>query len=575
MRIFLSLVSCAALILSFPLHYAAAQSGSSGTPDKSAAITVGDNLQVSTPNPSWGHHEVQLSVDPTNPKRMIACGIALIEETAQRTDVMYTTADGGKTWKMTGLMEGQSSDPTCQFGPDGIAYWSVESIFPNAVKIFTSADGGMTWTKKRETSLAVPGYDRQFFAIDDTLGKYHGRVYIHEWTYIRSLDRDGWDTMFEGMGLYHSDDHGNTWSDVMRRISGGYEERADLPGNCDFFSDGALACIFLQRGHDIVELDATGGVQPPSGLQSVRVLTAPPGGELFNTAVSITPPIQTLECPRLAIGRYTPQFKDRVYATWSGTQGGSTDIWSVYSVDHGKNWSKPIRVNDDHVDPAAPTGEHSLPQLVVNRQGVVGVMWYDHREDPKGHAFRPRFSASLDGAETFLPSVAIATAPHTTGKGEHWPAIMFVSNMTVLDIKHPKPLDPLNVGVSLFAHTGDTAGFDADPFGTFWALWIDNRTKYDQMWAASIRVTGTPVKHGSRDLADLDDVSDQAWVSFTNISFGDAHDSISVTGQLMNRSDHDLRSFQSPPPRDQLRCRPSRSRERFQRRTRYWRGLGV
>ena len=411
-------------------------------------------------------------------------------------------------------------------------------MWPEGVEMYVSEDGGLSWVKKRRTDMTIPGYDRHFFAIDDTNGKFHGRVYVHEWTYIRSVERDGWGTIFEGMGLYHTDDHGATWSDVMRRTSASYDVRADLPGNCDFFSDGALACIFLQRAHDIVASDE-GTPEPLGGLQAVRIMTTPPGGEVFSAATSITGPIKTLECPYLAIDRFTKEFKDRLYAVWSETQGTNKDIWSVYSDDHGHTWSKPVMVNDDRRDPDVPGGDHDLPQIAVNRQGVVGVMWYDHREDPKGKAYRPRFSASLDGGETFLPSVAVASEPYTMGKGEHWPALM-IGGLPGWFPDEKKRLYPLDAMVGLFSSRGDTAGLDTDPSGAFWGLWIDNRTKHDQMWTAQIHVNGTPVKHGNRELADLEDVSPKTYLHFTNISFDDSHSAISLTAQVRNRSEQDI-----------------------------------
>jgi hypothetical protein len=513
-----------------------ARGGAAGVPASEPpsrpAISVGENIQVSKSNPTWHHDEVILSVDPTNPKRMIACSIVILPETAQRTDVIYTSQDGGASWKQTLLIPGQSSDPICQFGADGTAYFAVENVIPEGVEIYVSKDGGLTWTRRHRRSLQLPGYDRHFFAVDDTHGKFHGRVYIDSWTYVRSIDADQRENAFEGMGLYFSDDEGRTWSDPIKRLSSGYDVRVDLPGNCDVFSNGGLACVFLQN----VRKSEAG-----EGLRSLRVVTAPPGGESLSTATNVAESIKALDCPHLAIDRFTPQFRDRIYAVWSSKSGEKEDIWSSYSPDRGRTWSTPLMVNDDRRDTSAPDAGHELPQIAVNRDGVIGVLWYDHREDPKGQASRPRFAASLDGGETFLDSVAVASAPHTLGKGEQWTALLTGdSTFERFAFGVRKPLHPLSSEVAVTNERGDTSSLVADSTGTFWALWADNRTRFGQMWTAPIRVRGTPVRHGSTELAELEDLSHRALLDYTNVSVDESRRVVSVSLRVKNLSESDF-----------------------------------
>jgi hypothetical protein len=516
-----------------PFAFGASRLPTSEHDDKSP-ISVGENLQVSKPNPTWHHDEIILSVDPTNPKRMIACSIVIVPETAQRTDVIYTSHDGGASWRETLRIPEQSSDPICQFGPDGTAYFAVENVIPEGVEIYVSTDGGLTWIRRHRQSLELPGYDRHFFAVDDTGGKYHGRIYIDAWTFVRSVEAEGRENTFEGIGLYHSDDRGMTWSDPIKRVSGGYDVRIDLPGNCDVFTNGGLICPFFQN-------------TPPShgsaeGLRALRVVTAPPGGESLSTATTVAEAIKIQDCPHLATDRWTRQFRNRAYAVWSAKAGETADIWSSYSVDQGLTWSRPVMVNDDHRNGAAPTSGHELPQIAVNREGVVGVLWYDHREDPKGHASRPRFAASLDGGETFLPSVAVASAPHTVGKGEHWVALVTGdSTFEQSAFRKRKPLHPLTSEILVTNEPGDTSSLVADSTGVFWGLWIDNRTRYDQMWTAPIHVQGKPVRHGSPELAVLDDLSEKVVFHYGNVSVDDSRKLVSVTVQIKNLSEHDLR----------------------------------
>jgi hypothetical protein len=70
------------------------------------------------------------------------------------------------------------------------------------------------------------------------------------------------------------------------------------------------------------------------------------------------------------------------------------------------NWSRPVQVNrSSGTSPLVRT-----PVMTVNKNGVVGVAWYDGREDSRGFLGYLRcqnmfFTSSLDGGKTFSPEV--------------------------------------------------------------------------------------------------------------------------------------------------------------------------
>jgi hypothetical protein len=103
-----------------------------------------------------------------------------------------------------------------------------------------------------------------------------------------------------------------------------------------------------------------------------------------------------------------------------------------------------------------------MPAVAVNRDGVVGVSWYDRRDNADNLGYWPRFSASLDGGAMFLSSVRVSTAPNL-----------------VMDPKETR------------LNGGDTAGLAADAAGVFHPVWIDNRTGTHQVWTTPVTVRGT------------------------------------------------------------------------------------
>ena len=104
-------------------------------------------------------------------------------------------------------------------------------------------------------------------------------------------------------------------------------------------------------------------------------------------------------------------FRDRLYVTWNDERSGRMQVLLARSIDGGLTWSAPVVVNDDL--PADPhdmaKGPHATaPWAVVNKDGVVGVMWLDRRDVPQNIGYKVLFAASLDGGETFTPSMNVS-----------------------------------------------------------------------------------------------------------------------------------------------------------------------
>ena len=166
----------------------------------------------------------------------------------------------------------------------------------------------------------------------------------------------------------------------------------------------------------------------------------------------------------------TGPYRDRLY--WVCNDRTFEHVYLHYSTDGGSRWTDPIVVNSDAGrEPYARTAA-----IAVNRDGVVGITWYDGRADKTGDvAFRCQelfFTASLDGGQSFLPDVRVSSAkncPVTAANGEagrRWPA------------------------------GGDYHGLVAAADGRFHVLWSDSRSGVYQLRFATIRVKGAVVVPG-------------------------------------------------------------------------------
>src|SRR5690606_6135465 len=98
---------------------------------------------------------------------------------------------------------------------------------------------------------------------------------------------------------------------------------------------------------------------------------------------------------------------------------------------------------------------------------VVGLLWYDRRDNPDNLSYYPRFSASLDGGDTWLPSVRLSTHPYAAG--------------------------PASQKSAFTGNGGDTAGLAVGADGAFHPVWVDDRTGVPQAWTAVVRVEGAVV----------------------------------------------------------------------------------
>jgi hypothetical protein len=517
-------------------------------------ISVGRNVQVSSLNGDRQHWETQVAADPTHPERLIGCSIiSPAEKNRSAIDhktVVYTSSDGGGSWRPT-LELGPdliSRDPTCEFGPDGTAYfaafafsvsanspepWESETSIKNLF-VYRSKDGGQTWLPPAK----LPIIDRPFLAIGRSTGKYGARIYVSGTGGAKRTDTKRRLTM---PTLFYSVDGGITFEDPTYLISDDIHPLIG-PGNSVALSDGTLVWAFGDlKDYQASLFDDQQGIpenKPGHSNARLRVVTSDTGGRSFSEAASISDWYlrfydRVNSMPSVAVDETPGPFKDRVYVGWSDVRSGRAEILLSSSADKGRTWSKPVVVNDDlpRSKPGDGPDDH-MPALTVNSAGVVGVMWYDRRDNPDNLGWYTRFSASLDGGETFLPSVRVSEAPY----------FLDPRKLIVLDQEaDARGGGTHEIFMSAFAFMGgDTAGMAADANGVFHPFWIDNRTGVPQVWTAPVTVIGKGLKNGSADLQDLADITDKVDVDFRNTGYDPKSRIVSAEIYVKNHSEQEL-----------------------------------
>jgi hypothetical protein len=417
---------------------------------------VGPNVHVSRARAELPHNEVILAADPSDPRHLLAGSKVSYKPgwAAGTQSVAYWSADGGRTWRVTLERKDvpRASDPAVAFGADGSAYFAALPL--KGIDLLRSRDHGESWQR---VACAGPGVsaDRPFLALDQTGGKYRGRLYCNCEFTPPLLDETAarWPTpKADGYAVYSSDDGGKTIHDppAWRLANPPFKEFG--AGNPLVLSDGTLIAPYTVGDMSVPE---NVGNQPRR--LTLCVLRSADGGRSFEGGARVSDWRRTNEdgFPSYAAAPKGAPGQDRVYAAWSDVRGGRHQVLFSYSADKGLTWSKRAVISDEAAREKGP--DSFLPAVAVNEDGVVGVSCYDTRDlaaDQVG--WDARFRASADGGKTWLPSVRVSRESSTfkNARGE----------------------------------LGDTGGLAADAEGAFHLLWVDNRTGVQQVWTARVTV---------------------------------------------------------------------------------------
>jgi hypothetical protein len=429
---------------------------------RAPTIRVGPNIRVSSAHSSDTHYEVVVAAHPRDPSRLVVGSIIYPESAATYGTVVYRSVDGGASWtESLGLRAlDRTGDPAVTFGPDGAAYY-VASSLPTAgerrLLLFRSADGSGAWDGPHPLTYM----DREYVTVDATSGATRGRVYV---TGNNRVPRSISDFV-----VFASSDSGRTFSGPGTRAAFG-SVQATVMGNAVVASDGTLVGVYAEGSAGLHAIWSTDGGRSLASSTKIDDFVA--GGERKGAQLG-----NANAEPALAIDASHGRFMDRLYVVWPDRRSGHSRIVFSSSSDRGKTWT-PARAVDDNA-PSVSTDQF-MPEIAVNADGVVGLMWYDRRDHPDNLGWDVRFMASVDGGASFGPSVKVSE------RGASFPV------GTTRELRPPAERTEraqIDAGRGSFTFMGgDTAGLAADAAGVFHAVWVDNHTGVPQIWTAAITV---------------------------------------------------------------------------------------
>jgi hypothetical protein len=478
------------------------------------AVKVGENVQVSAANSHLIHLQPVVDVDPDDPQHLIACSHLLTEEPEKTFHgVVYVSFDGGKTWLESLRPEGEGLHPACAFGRGRLAYVVTlgrSDCLPgmctyNNLEIYRSTDGGRKWSK---SSGFFHADDHPYISVDRVRQTRRDVIYVS--TLVGAMPFDdltanaNWPALVpSGFAVYISDDEGKSFSAPVSAYSSGGHGVPILGSSC-IMADGTYVLMFPELMKASSEFDDH---EKANHNAWIKVVTSHNGGKTLEHASVVAATNWGLDRGTssslqqgIAADVSSSPFRNRLYVVWQARQLTRHRIWLSHSDDVGKTWSTPVSIDD--APPEASGGPNDfMPAVAVNNVGVVGITWYDRRENPDGLGWYARFAASLDGGDTFLPSVRVSTAPMSFSH-RHQATYTGRFSDTVSD----EPSSAVDY----------STGFAAGPDGVFRAAWTDNRTGYPQLWTAPIKVSGPVFRNGSNEASQLSEVSSSAPVHIGN-----------------------------------------------------------
>jgi hypothetical protein len=325
-----------------------------------------------------------------------------------------SSSDGGKSFIDRGFLNPGpdffnflSGDPVVTCGDANTFFLS--NIFSNefvaGVSVSKSVDGGQTFA---DPVVAV-GKDHFFHIVDKPWmasdPSNPNKLYV---TYT---DFDFSGTLCTGfreaIELVKSVDGGATWSSPTTIDNGcspnfdqGSNAAVDGAGNV-FVAWEQFPSLLLTNEIDIRKSSDGGATFGPKAVVGIVTPVGSPFGLLQGG-------FRNNEFPSLAIDLSGAPGKGPLYIAWNdGALGVTADFFGTYnfgdalvsrSDNGGVTWSNPVRVNDDPV--GSPT-DHYLPGIAVDRNGAVGICFYDRRRDPQNFLIDRECASSKNAGRTW------------------------------------------------------------------------------------------------------------------------------------------------------------------------------
>jgi hypothetical protein len=353
-----------------------------------------------TPDPG-AFNGPSIAINGAHPKQMVvAFGSRVTADYSTDAGEHWSTSQGTAptNYRATGdisiTYDHQGHAILCFIAFDAAGSWRYWGHNPkrNSIQIRRSLDGGKTWEPRTIPVIehaegpGIPFEDKPYIVADNQpKSPYAGNLYVG-WTEDRTADSI---ILFS-----RSTDGGLTWSPPLRisdRPGGPRDDEGTVQGFSGVVTpDGALHVVWSDRGHITYAVSRDGG---KTFSRNSSVAEAGPSNFMVFNANHATgyPQIDMAVAPKGGPAR--------LYVAWNDYRNGDVDIFCASSLDAGRTWKPPVRVNSDPLHNGA---DQLFQWLAVDPMtGAVNMVFYDRRRDPANKTVDVTLARSTDGAKTF------------------------------------------------------------------------------------------------------------------------------------------------------------------------------
>ena len=366
------------------------------------------------------NNEPTIAISPVDHETMVAGSNDYNTPNSDSWCGVYTTHDGGKSWKQ-GLLGGYNSgpvnvltgfhgagDPVIVADASGNFYYSgiafkrsnplnlglgITAGRANCVFVAKSSNNGDSFDQVVivwEALESVARFDdKEWVAVDP----HNGNVYL-VWVIFTAM-------VTARLMFSRSTDGGKSWSLPMA-VSDTRQGELNLQGSAIVVDDASVVHV----------------TWVDYGTNHIRYARSTDKGQSFSTPVdvaSITPipdPLphcnyRTPDMTALAVDTSGANSSGNLYVTWADYSNNDADVFLAYSHDNGHSWDGPVRVNND---PVGNGKDQFYPTVAVSAEGWVHVSFYDRRADPNDTLLEYWWAISFDGALTFPINMPMSNA---------------------------------------------------------------------------------------------------------------------------------------------------------------------
>jgi hypothetical protein len=476
-------------------------------------LNVNATMDELTADPNKMQNESSISVNPTNPKNIIA---SAVDYRGESSTWVYVSHDGGITWRNYNLGKPypnwrSSNDPSVMFDAEGVGYLvyggfgiientDVGLVGENGVFIARTTNQGNTWeahipviVHTGPQTLDSNFEDKYYVQVDNSpKSPYYRNVYI---PWKRVTPRDSATQIV----IAKSEDLGYSWTEplpISHRVPGSSEDTT-FGQSFPLATTGPNGELYVVWNHGIVH-----GIGFVKSYDGGKTFTEPRIIHNYNIFGEtkfipgqgyrhvVKGKVRAEAYPVVVCDITEGERSGTIYLCWSADN--PPNIYFSKSTDEGETWSSPIIVHEQN------NNDQFWPWLSLDpKSGEIAIMYLDSRNDPENIMIECYVSFSSDGGDTWI-------------------------DRRVSDIVSDIRLNPFSSN----AFAGDYSGnafFD----GIIYPSWVDMRNAVSNIADSDVytAIVNTRAPEAPTDFAYKFDVAnpskvDLSWVPPTKKAFG-------------------------------------------------------